>query len=94
MVIAELSQEVRAQLNFSHLRFAETAVLEPFVNQNDISAEIGTEIALLAQYRPLLTNNVQIQGGLALFLPGAGFMDLYETGGSLFSAFLQLTLGF
>jgi len=87
---ADLTQEVRASFNVSYLRFAETGSLEPFVNQT-ISNEIGWEVTLSALYRPNLTNNVQIAGGLGVFFPGQGFSDLYETSDTLYSAFLQFT---
>jgi hypothetical protein len=91
-VDAEVAAEVRASLNLSYLRFAETAVLEPFLNQNDVDKEIGWEVTLNALYRPKLTNNVQLLGGLSVLFPGAGFQDIYESGDPLFSAFLQVTL--
>jgi hypothetical protein len=89
---ADLTQEVNASLNVSYLRFAETAVLEPFLNQNDIPEEIGFEVSLGARYRPLLTNNVELSGGLSAFFPGSGFEDIYEVDDTLYSAFLQVTL--
>lgn len=89
---AELTAELRASFNLSYLRFAQTGVLEPFLNQNDIDGEIGWEANLGLIYRPKLTNNIQIASGLALFLPGGGFTDIYESDDELFSAFLQLTL--
>lgn len=88
---AELMQELRASLNVSYMRFQETGSLEPFVNQA-IDHEIGFEIALSAVYRPNLTNNIQVAGGVGIFFPGAGFEDLYESDDTLFSAFLQLIL--
>jgi hypothetical protein len=91
-VDAELTQELNASLNLSYLRFAETAVLEPFLNQNDLSGEIGFEVSLGARYRPLLTNNVEFSGGLSVFFPGSGFEDIYEVDHTVYSAFLQVTL--
>ena len=89
---AELTAEVRATLNLSYLRFAETGVLEPFLNQNDIHEEIGWEATLGALWRPRLTNNIQLAGGLSVLFPGEGFRDIYESGDPLYSAFLQVTL--
>ena len=66
--------------------------LEPFLNQGSISEEIGLEATLSAVWRPNLTNNVQVAGGLSLFLPGSGFEDLYEKDDALYSLFVQLTL--
>jgi len=87
----DLTQEVRAFVNLSYLRFAETGSLEPFVNQT-IDHEIGWEVTLSAVYRPNLTNNIQLAGGIGIFFPGDGFRDLYESDRTLFSAFLQLIL--
>ena len=86
-------QELRASINVSYLRFQETGSLEPFVNQA-IDHEIGFEIALSAVYRPNLTNNIQVAGGVGIFFPGAGFEDLYESDETLFSAFVQLILAY
>jgi hypothetical protein len=88
---AELTQEVRGLLNVSYMRFSETGSLEPFVNQG-IDHEIGWEASLAALYRPNLTNNVQLIGGVSVFFPGQGFEDLYETDETLFSAFVQVIL--
>ena len=91
-VDAELTAELRASLNVSYLRFAQTGVLEPFLNQNDIDGEIGWEANVGLIYRPKLTNNIQVASGLAVFFPGGGFTDIYESDDELFSAFVQLTL--
>ncbi|MFQ5844177.1 MAG: hypothetical protein ACE5JG_04235 [Planctomycetota bacterium] len=91
---AELLQELRVNLNLSYLRFDQTGALEPFLNQNDVESEIGFELTLAAQYRPRLTNNIQLTAGASVFLPGSGFGDLYESRDALASLFLQLTLTF
>lgn len=89
---ADLSQEVRASVNLTHYRFSAPEALEPFLNQPGIGSGIGTELTLSAVFRPLLTNNVQIAGGVSLFLPADGFRDIYESDRPLYSAFLQVTL--
>jgi len=91
---AEVTAELRASLNVSYLLFQDTEVLETFLHQNDVSRDLGGEITLSAQYRPLLTNNVQLAAGLSVFFPGAGFEDLYESGDVLYSLFVQCTLIF
>jgi len=88
----QFTQELFGSLNVSYLRFDKTGSLEPFVNQNSIAKEIGLEVTFATVYRPLLTNNIQLAGGLSFFLPGAGFEDLYEDQGTLLSFFVQLTL--
>ena len=91
---AELMQELRFSARLSYLRFSATEVLEPFVNQNDIAADLGIEAAVFLQYRPRLTNNIQINFGAAVFFPGNGFEDLYEDDDPLYSLFLQTVLVF
>ena len=59
---------------------------------NDIDGEIGWEANVGLIYRPKLTNNIQVASGLAVFFPGGGFTDIYESDDELFSAFVQLTL--
>lgn len=88
---ADLTAEFRASLNLTHLRFAAPGALEPFLHQEDIDGEIGTEVTLSGFWRPLLTNNLQCAFGLSCFFPGAGFRDIYESGETLFSAFFQFT---
>jgi hypothetical protein len=87
----EVTQELRASLNASYLRFDETGALEPFVNQA-VASELGWEATLSGVYRPKLTNNIQIAAGLSAFFPGEGFSDLYESRETLYSAFLQIIL--
>ncbi|MFM7865859.1 MAG: hypothetical protein ACKPHU_16710, partial [Planctomycetaceae bacterium] len=45
--------------------------------QNGIARSIGTDLSLGLEYRPLLSDNVLIAGGVSALLPGRGFDDLY-----------------
>jgi hypothetical protein len=83
--------------NYNFMWFDKTAVLEQFVYQAHLSRFIGSDISLGVEYRPLLSNNVIIRGGVATLIPGHGFKDLYNTFpqnnvDALLSSFLELTL--
>jgi len=90
----EVLPELKLVATANHLRFDATEVLELLTFQGGIDREIGTDLSLGARYRPLLNNNVVVTGGVAAFLPGEGFRQIYEDGTTLFSAFTTLTLTF
>lgn len=73
----ELTPKLRAITNVNFLWFDQTAILERFAYQNGIARSIGTDLSLGLEYRPLLSDNVLIAGGVSALLPGRGFDDLY-----------------
>ncbi len=89
---ADLTQEVKAVFNATLLRFEHTESLEVFTFQPEISRDLGYELGLGLVTRPLLNNNLVLTLAGALFFPGDGFADLYESRDTLYSTFLQLTL--
>ncbi|MHC4449501.1 MAG: hypothetical protein ACYS0E_05055 [Planctomycetota bacterium] len=88
----DLAVEWRATLDFSYLMFAKTGALEPLLNQNDIDRALGWEATLGVQYRPNAVNNIQLFSGASAFFPGAGYRDIYESGSTVYSVFVQLLL--
>jgi hypothetical protein len=94
----EVTPKARLISNVNFLWFDETEVLERFVFQDDIDDEIGTDLSLGVEYRPLLSNNIIIVAGISGLIPGAGFEDLYnEFNGDadgLFAGFTELILTF
>ena len=52
-------------------------MLETFVFQADIADEIGTDLSIGVEYRPLLNDNIIVTGGYAVLIPGRGFDDLF-----------------
>ena len=68
--------------------------LEEILFQGNIHRSLGTDISLGARYRPFLSNNWIISGGVAGFLPGRGFKDIYEDTGTLYHLFTNVTLQF
>jgi len=64
--------------NANFLMFDKTAVLEQFLFDGNINREIGVDLSIGFEYRPLLSNNVILTCGLATLLPGRGFKELYN----------------
>jgi hypothetical protein len=89
---AEITPKLRASVNANSLWFADTASLEYFLNQNNVSNYIGQEFDLSIQYRPWLNNNIILTLGSSIFLPGRGFVDMYESSHPLYQLFTGVTL--
>jgi hypothetical protein len=73
----EITPKLRAVANANYLWFAQTEVLETFVFQSDISDEIGVDLSLGSEWRPLHSDNIILVGGYAVLLPASGFDDLF-----------------
>ena len=65
-------------------KFNRTEVLEALLFQSHIRHAVGLDTGVGMQYRPLLTDNIVVTGGVGMLVPGAGFKDIY-TGRTLFS---------
>lgn len=76
---ADVTPKLRSFLNFNYLRFAETDPLQTADLQDNIRHELGFDLSLGFQYRPLLTDNIIISAGIGVLLPGGGYRDLYRT---------------
>jgi hypothetical protein len=90
----DVTPRLKAIFTGNYIRFDKTDPLETILFQGDISKDFGTDISIGLRYRPFLSNNVVIVGGAAAFLPGQGFKDLYERGGTLYHVFTNLILQF
>ncbi len=75
---AEVTPKLRAQLNVNFMRFHRTAPLELLLFQQPIRAGIGVDYSLGLQYRPLLSENIVITGGVSALSPFQGFRDIYS----------------
>lgn len=73
----ELTQRIKAIFNFNHLRFHRTESLEYLLFQNNIRHDIGEDLSLGIAYRPRLINNVTLNFGASMLVPGRGFRDIY-----------------
>ena len=56
-----------------HTESIQTALLTDQVNE-----EIGWDLSLGVQYRPLLTDNIILSAGFGVLIPGRGFKDIYR----------------
>jgi hypothetical protein len=89
---ARISQKWRADFNANYMSFDRTEALELLLFQNKVSRSLGIDYSLGVQYRPLLTDNIIVNLGFAVFQPLDGFADIYEKKHSLYSAFVGPTL--
>ena len=64
--------------------------------QENIHRKIGTDLSVGVEYRPLLSNNIIMKGGISTLLPGQGFRDIYNgirvDINPLMAVFLDVTL--
>jgi hypothetical protein len=86
----ELTPKLKAVLTANHLRFDSTEVLKLVLFQSRIDREIGWDLSAGARWRPYLNQNLVVVGGVAAFLPGQGFADIYEDDSPLYAAFANV----
>lgn len=84
----ELTPKLRGFANVSFLRFIATDPLEFLLFQGDITPNIGLDYSAGFQYRPPLSDNIVLVGGIAALKLGQGMKDIY-TRDHLFSAFVN-----
>jgi len=89
---ADLTPKLRFVLNSNYLRFANTASLAQFVNQQNIGQGIGLDYGVGVLYRPFLNNNAALTLAFTGLTPFSGFNDLYESAGTQFSLSTTLVL--
>lgn len=86
---AELTPKWRGQCGLNYLRFEETDVLEQYLELPTVEKEIGFEVFLGTQYRPLLTNNIIFNVGASMLEPGEGFQRMFQSDEALYTVFFQ-----
>ena len=89
----DVTPKWRAFLNANYLRFDHTGPLEIVLFQRPIRHSIGTDLGAGFEYRPPLSENIVIRGGIATLLPGTGFEDIF-TGKALLSGFASVKFQF
>jgi hypothetical protein len=90
---ARVTPKFRGTINTNWAKFNRTEVLEALLFQSHIRHAVGLDTGVGMQYRPLLTDNIVVTGGVGVLVPGAGFKDIY-TGRTLFSAFVNVRMVF
>jgi len=90
----DLTPRVKTIFTINHAQFDAVEPLEAILFQGGIHRSLGTDISIGARVRPFLSNNWIVSGGVAGFVPGRGFKDIYEETGTLYHVFTNVTLQF
>jgi hypothetical protein len=90
----EVTPRLKAIFTCNYIRLDAVEPLEELLFQGNISHELGADLSAGLRYRPFLSNNVVLVGGLAALLPGQGFEDIYESSDPLYHAFMNVILQF
>lgn len=75
----DITPKLRSFLNANYIRFMETDTLKTALLTDRVAHELGYDLSLGFQYRPLLTDNIIISTGFGTLLPGEGYRDIYKT---------------
>ena len=89
----ELTPKLRGFLTTSYIRFLQTEQMEALLFQEKVRPNVGVELGAGASYRPPLSDNVIIIGGIQSMKLGQGLKDIYERSW-LMSVFLNARLQF
>jgi hypothetical protein len=81
-----ITPKLKGFANVNFLQFQHTEPLEFLLFQSPIHHTIGFDYGLGAEYRPPLTENIILTGGVSALTPEQAFRDLY-TDRTLFSLF-------
>jgi hypothetical protein len=76
----DLTPKLRSFLNANYIRFAETDTIKTVLLTAKADNEVGWDLSLGFQYRPLLTDNIIISAGFGALIPGRGYRDIYNGG--------------
>jgi hypothetical protein len=75
---AEVTPKFRAIFNTNYIRFVQTEPLEILLKQPNVRKDVGVDISLGFEWRPLLNNNIIVKPFAAMFQPVAGFKDIFQ----------------
>ncbi len=75
---AEVTPKLKAFCNINYIWTVTTEPTRRVLFTNNASNEIGLDVSLGVQWRPLLTDNVIVTAGFGALIPGAGFKDIYR----------------
>lgn len=89
----EITPKLRGFANVNFMRFHHTDSLKLLLFQSHIRSSIGTDYSLGFVYRPPLSENMVLTGGVAALSPGHGLRQVYQSK-TLVSAFTVLRLQF
>ena len=90
---ADVTQTLKAVSNVNYIRFVETRPLEILLKQPSIRNDVGVDMSLGFEFRPLLSNNIIVKPFVAVFQPVAGFNDIFQAN-TLYQAGTDVVLVF
>ena len=90
----DVTPRLKALFTANDIRLDTTAPIEALLFQSGIHRHLGIDVSAGARYRPFLNNHVLIVGGVAAFLPGRGFTDIYDRRSALYHMFTDVVLTF
>ncbi|MEO8033883.1 MAG: hypothetical protein ABI837_05580 [Acidobacteriota bacterium] len=90
----DVTPKLKTILTANYIRFDSTKTLEQLLFQGNISRELGTDLSIGLRYRPFLNQNFVVIGGVAGWIPGQGFKDIYERDKMLYQVFTNVILTF
>ncbi len=92
-VDADLTPKLRGFVNLNLIRFVRTAPLELLLFQKPIHAGVGADSGIGVSYRPPLSENIVVTGGVNAFQPFQGFREI-STNRTLFALFANVRFRF
>ena len=92
-VDADLTPKLKAFANLNLIRFARTEPLELLLFQKPIHAGVGADSGLGLTYRPPLSENIVLTGGVNVFEPFQGFREI-STNRTLIALFANVRFRF
>jgi hypothetical protein len=90
----EVTPRLKAIFTANYIRMDATEPVEEILFQEGVHKDLGTDLSAGFRYRPFLSNNIVVVMGLAGFIPGRGFEDIYESGDPLYHLFTNVILQF
>lgn len=76
---AKLTPTLKLITNVNYLRFVRTEPLELLLFQNPIHHGIGVDASTGVIWRPPLSDNIIVTGGIAVLPPALGFREIYQS---------------
>ena len=75
----DVTPKLRTFLNVNYIRFVETDTIKTALLTDKVDNEVGWDLSLGIQYRPLLTDNIIFSAGFGALIPGRGYKDIYKS---------------
>ena len=75
---AEVTTTLKAFANVNYIWVVATEPTARVLFTNHVSNEIGLDVSVGFQWRPLLTDNIIVTAGFGALIPGAGYKDIYR----------------